>query len=166
MEWVSVFLGVFGMYQQTQVVLRVGLESGGDGNFLLSLQQFEQRLRELEVKIEQKFEFLFEKRLKGILIVEVEGGVVVRRLNGTPVCALPRGGVVDAHLFHDTHSALMNGGDDEVQHAVSVHDNSSVAVRLFLIPLLSLNGSVVCQQKGKILNRREIGRGKQVTVHR
>ena len=59
-EWVSVFLGVFGMYQQTQVVLRVGLESGGDGNFILSLQQFEQRLRELEVEIEQKFEFLFE----------------------------------------------------------------------------------------------------------
>ena len=80
--------------------------------------------------------------------------------------ALPGRGVVDMHLLHDTHSTVMNGRNDEIQHSVTVHDGCPVAVGLFLVSLLSLDGSVFVQKECEILDRREIGGGKQGVVHR
>ena len=160
--WFPCFLG---MDFQAGIVLFVGGECLGAGNFCVNLQTFQQRLGELEVEVEQEFVFLFKKGFQGIFVIEIEGGVVVSGLDGTPVGSLPRGNVLDAHLLHHAHSLVMDGGDDEVQHPVAVLDDGPVAIRLFLIPFFPINKRIAGEEKGKILNWWEIGGGKQVLFH-
>ena len=60
----------------------------------------------------------------------------------------------------------MNGGDDEVQDAVAVHDDGSVAIRLFLVPFLPVDERLAGEKEGEILHRREVGGGKQTIFQR
>ena len=165
-ERVVVLLGVLGMNQQPRVVLGVGLEIRGDSHFPVDAQQLQQGLCELEVEVENPFVFLLVERLEGVLVVEVVRGVVVGRFDGAPVGALPWRGVFDTDIFDHTHPAVMHGGDDEIQRPVAVHDDRPVAVGLFLVPLLTLDGCVSGEQQREIFDRREVGGGKQDLVHR
>ncbi len=161
--WLACF---FRMYFQAKVIFSVRGECLSEPDISAGLQDFQEGECELRVEVEQEIEFLLEKGFQGILVIEVERGVVVGGFDGAPVCALPRGDILDAHLLDDSHPVVMDRGDDEVQHSVAVHDDGPVAIRLFLIPLFSVNECFARKQEGEILHRREVGGGKQELFHR
>ena len=162
MKTIVGFARLLGMDFQAGVVVFVRSKCFRTRNLYVKLQTFQKSLREPGVKIEQKFVLLLKERFQGIFIVEIERGVVISGLDGTPMRTLPWGDVVNTNLLHNVHPLVVNGGDDEVQYAVAVHDDGSVAIRLFLIPFFPVNDRVASDDKGEILNRGEVCGRKQV----